>query len=169
MRRQRRERRAESMTNGARRTFYGISHVTRMVFAAWLPVAFTLIAWLQTPAPPASTLDFETFRTEVQPILLARHPGFARCYVCHSQGTPFRLQPLSQGARMWNDEESRKNFDAVRRLVVPGDPTRSRLLLMPLAAEAGGVAFHPGGKRWTTTGDPEWRTIAAWIRAARMP
>jgi len=134
-----------------------------MVFAQWLPLVCILITSAQTSPTSAQPLDFETFRTKVQPILLAKHPGFARCYVCHSQGTPFRLQPLSPGAPAWTDEESRKNFDAVRRLVTPGDPTKSRLLLMPLSAEAGGVAFHPGGKRWTTRDDPEWQTIAAWI------
>jgi hypothetical protein len=117
--------------------------------------------WSFQAGPPA--LDFQVFKTQVQPIFLARHKGFARCYVCHSQGTPFRLQRLSPGAATWTDEESRKNFEAVQRLVVPGNAATSRLLLMPLAATAGGIAFHPGGKRWTSKDDPEWRTIAGWV------
>ena len=88
----------------------------------------------------------------------------ARCYVCHSQGTPFRLQPLSPNAATWNEEESRKNFEAVRRLVVPGQPTASRLLMMPLASSAGGDPFHPGGKRWESQQDAEWQMLAAWVR-----
>lgn len=129
---------------------------------AWLVLA----SWIaQTPAAP--TLDFETFKTRVQPVFLAKHQGFARCYVCHSQGTPFRLQPLTPGAASWSEEESRKNFEAVQRLVVPGNPAASRLLLMPLDGAAGGVAFHPGGKRWQSKNDPEWQTIAAWISGQR--
>jgi hypothetical protein len=114
-------------------------------------------------AAPQRALDFETFRTRVQPILLDKRTGLARCYVCHSQGTPFRLQALSSGSASWNDEESRRNFEAIQRLVVPGDPVSSRLLMMPLATEAGGDPFHPGGKRWTSRDDPEWQMLAKWV------
>jgi hypothetical protein len=115
----------------------------------------------------AADLDFEVFKTRVQPVFLHKRKGLARCYACHSQGTPFRLQPLSPGNSSWTDEESRLNFEAVRRLVVPGSPQASRLLTMPLAAEAGGVAFHPGGRHWTSQDDPEWQTLAAWVRGEK--
>jgi hypothetical protein len=115
-------------------------------------------------ASPRRALDYELFKTRVQPIFLDKRAGFARCYVCHSQGTPFRLQALSASSASWSEEESRKNFDAVQRLVVPGDPASSRLLMMPLATEAGGDPFHPGGKRWTSKDDPEWQMLAAWVR-----
>lgn len=113
---------------------------------------------------PRRALDYGTFTSRVQPIFLDKRAGHARCYVCHSQGTPFRLQPLSHGSTAWTDEESKKNFDAIQRLVVPGDPTASRLLMMPLATEAGGDPFHPGGKRWKSRDDPEWQMLAAWVR-----
>lgn len=129
-------------------------HVLPLLMSVWLT---------QPPAAPAAPLDFETFKTRVQPILLAKHRGHARCYVCHSQGTPYRLQRLPAGSALWPDEESRRNLEATRRLVVPGNPAASRLLLMPLAAESGGVSFHPGGKRWITKDDPEFKTIADWI------
>jgi len=115
----------------------------------------------------AADLDFEVFKARVQPVFLQKRKGLARCYACHSQGTPFRLQPLDPGSSTWSDEESRRNFEAVRRLVVPGNPQASRLLTMPLAAEAGGVAFHPGGKHWTSQDDPEWQALAAWVRGAK--
>jgi hypothetical protein len=38
---------------------------------------------------------------------------------------------------------------------------------MPLAADAGGVAFHPGGKHWTSQSDPEWQVLANWVRGAK--
>ena len=68
----------------------------------------------QQPAASAA-LDYEFFKTRVQPIFLTKRPGHARCVACHSSGTPMRLQPLSAGSTTWNEEESRKNFDAVRR------------------------------------------------------
>ena len=103
----------------------------------------------------------------MQPIFLYKRKGLARCYVCHSQGTTFRLQPLAAGSASWSEEESRRNFDAARRLVIPGNPHASRLLTMPLAAEAGGVPFHPGGKHWTSQDDPEWQVLAAWVRGGK--
>jgi hypothetical protein len=115
-------------------------------------------------APPR--VDLAAFRDRVQPLFLDKRPGLARCYVCHSQGTPFRLQRLGEGRSSWNEEETLKNFEAIQRLVVPGKPEASRLLLMPLAHEAGGTEFHPGGKRWTSRNDPEWKELAQWISAA---
>jgi len=128
-----------------------------------------LLRWLASPAqtaaqpPPGSALDFEFFKARVQPIFLHKRKGLARCYVCHSQGTPFRLQTLAPGAASWTEEESRKNFDAARRLVNAANPMMTPLLSMPLAADAGGIAFHPGGKHWTSKDDPEWQTIARWV------
>jgi len=118
----------------------------------------------QTPASlSASTLDFAFFRDRVQPVFLQKRPGHARCIVCHENGTP-RLEELSPGATTWNEEQSRKNFEAWQRVVAPGDPMASRLLMHPLAPQAGGDPFHAGGKHWTSQSDPEWQTLAAWVR-----
>jgi hypothetical protein len=108
-------------------------------------------------------LDFDTFRTKVQPIFLATRGEHARCYACHSQGTPLRLQELSPGAKEWTEEQSRANFQAMQRVVVPGQPKLSRLLLMPLAHDAGGTEFHPGGKHFNSMDDPEVKALVAWI------
>jgi hypothetical protein len=121
-----------------------------------------------TQAPPTSnagsSLDFEFFKTRVQPVFLAKRPGHARCYVCHSIGTPFRLTRLSPGASTWNEEQSRRNFEAAQREVVPGKPQASPLLLHPLATEAGGDLFHSGGKHWDSQDNVEWRGMAEWVR-----
>src|SRR4029450_12117470 len=93
--------------------------------------------------PPA--LDYEVFKTRVQPIFLAKRAGHARCISCHGQGTSLRLQPLAAGSATWSEEDSRKNFEAVRRVVVPGS-LKSRLLVHPLAEEAGGDFYHNGGE-----------------------
>ncbi len=132
-----------------------------------------LAGWVRRASPtalPATSeasvaLDYAFFRDRVQPIFLKKRPGNARCIVCHENGTP-RLQALSAGAASWTDEQSRRNFDAWTRVVVPGDPTSSRLLMHPLAARAGGDPFHAGGKHWTSQSDPEWRTLADWVRGA---
>ena len=136
--------------------------------ARWLTVLLVLVGTSLVVAqstPPSSppALDFATYRDRVQPIFLDKRAGLARCYVCHSQGTPFRLQRFREGATSWNEEETRKNFEAIQRLVIPGKPQASRLLLMPLSHEAGGSEFHPGGKRWTSQSDPEWKELAQWI------
>ena len=116
-----------------------------------------------SPATP-STLDFEFFRTKVQPIFLARRGEHARCVSCHRGGQSPRLQPLSPGAATWDEEQSRKNFEELKRLVAPGDPLASRLLTKPLAAAAGGDLFHIGSKHWASQNDPEWQTLSAWVR-----
>ena len=124
-----------------------------------LVLAFVSTASAQTPAP---ALDFEFFKARVQPIFLAERPGHARCIACHGSGTPMRLQPLATGRTTWTDEESRKNFDAVRRMVVPGS-AKSRLLMHPLAESAGGDFYHNGGKHFTSQNDPEWQTLRNWV------
>jgi hypothetical protein len=142
-----------------RRTLFHVAVLLAVICAASTPEG----QGTPTPASGPSGLDFETFRTEIQPIFLARRGDHARCYACHSQGTPLRLQELSPGATSWNEQQSRANFQAIEHVVVPGQPRLSRLLLMPLAHEAGGTEFHPGGKHFATLEDPEVKTLVAWI------
>jgi hypothetical protein len=112
-------------------------------------------------APAGPALDFEFFKTRVQPIFVAKRPGHARCTSCHIEGTPLRLQPFSSGTN-WDDEASRKNFETMKRVVMAGN-LKSRLLMHPLAEKAGGDFFHNGGKHWTSQNDPEWQTLKAWV------
>jgi hypothetical protein len=146
-----------------------------MPLTAWLVVA---AAWLSpqsaAPAAPptqaAPALDFEYFKARVQPMFLYKREGHARCYVCHrgnGTGNGY-LQMLAPGASAWDEEQARKNFESVKRLVRPGDPLKSRLLTHPLKEEAGGDEFHGGGKHWTSQNDPEWQTLAAWVKGAAL-
>lgn len=114
-----------------------------------------------------SSLDFEFFKTRVQPIFLAKRPGHARCYACHSIGTPYRLQRLSPGADSWNEDQSRKNFQATVNMVNLNDVEKSPLLLYPLAESAGGNHFHPGGKHWDSKKAPEWQTLDQWVHGKK--
>jgi len=122
-----------------------------------------LTATQPAPATKAS-LDFEYFKTQVQPVFLTKRTGYTRCVVCHTgPGEAGFLQTLSPGATSWTEEQSRKNFEAVSRLVVPGQPMKSRLLTHPLEPKAGGDEFHNGGRQFTSQDDPQFRTIAAWV------
>lgn len=116
-----------------------------------------------TGSPAASALDFEYFRTRIQPIFLARREGNTRCVSCHSKGTPMRFQELSPGATSWNEEQSRRNFQAVAARVVPRNLLQSKLLVHPLLSEGGGDFYHSGGKHWKSFLDPEWQTLANWV------
>ena len=55
----------------------------------------------------------------------------------------------------------------VQRVVVPGSVTKSRLLVHPLAEDAGGDFFHNGGKHWKSQNDPEFQVLKAWILGGR--
>jgi YVTN family beta-propeller protein len=118
----------------------------------------------QSDSRPSSSLDFKTYRAQIEPIFLKMRQGNVRCYDCHSvMNTRLRLQPLTAGDSTWSEEQSRQNFEVVSRLVTPNEPMKSRLLLHPLAPEAGGDPTHTGGKFWASQNDQEWQMIAAWI------
>jgi len=132
----------------------------------WFILFFTLLPQPAAPQPPSS-LDFAEFKANVQPLLAEKRPGHARCITCHSTSTNFRLIRLPAGRTAYTEEESRKNFEAAARFSLPGVPLKSRLLTMPLAHEAGGTEFHPGGKHWDSQDDPEWKKMADWVRKAK--
>ena len=117
--------------------------------------------------PESGPLDFQYFLTQVEPIFLKTRPGHARCYGCHILSSrAFHLEPLAPGSSEWTAEQSRKNFQSAVQQVVAGDPVSSRLLMHPLAPEAGGEAFHSGGRQFSSQNDSDWLTIADWVRGA---
>jgi len=116
----------------------------------------------QQPAASAAPLNYDYFKAKVEPVLLAKRPGHARCVACHGQGTPLRFQPLAPGATSWTDEESRKNFDVIKRVAQPGN-LKSRLLMHPLEEQAGGDFYHNGGKHFTSQNDPEFQVLKAFV------
>jgi hypothetical protein len=91
-------------------------------------------------------------------MFIKKRDGLVRCVQCHGRGGGtggLLVIPPADGTTTWTEEQSRKNFDSASRLVVPGDPEASRLLMHPLGREAGGDPFHGGGKHWATKQDPE--------------
>ena len=135
---------------------------------------FATICFLAAPviflAVPlaAQTLDFETYRTKVEPIFLKKRPTHARCIVCHEGNrTALRLQALPEGQAKWTEEQSRKNFESVSTLVNKTNVMASPLLKHPLAEEAGGDDFHSGGHQFASQSDPDWKAIADWARGGK--
>jgi YVTN family beta-propeller protein len=121
-----------------------------------------------SPSPTPSALDFQFFKSRVQPIFLKERPGHARCYGCHTASNrDFHLETLSPGSADWTDEQSQRNFQSALKQVVPGDSASSRLLLHPLAPEAGGEPFHSGGRQFHSESDSDWLTLAEWVRGSR--
>jgi hypothetical protein len=122
----------------------------------------------------SSQLDYEFFKERVEPIFLKRRSDeHVRCYVCHQMmrhgGGPLSLEMLPPGASFWTEEQSRKNFETVSKLVVPGNPSLSLFLRMPLAPEAGGLAdTHQGGRQFASEDDPDWRNMKAWVMGEKL-
>ncbi|MBV9968410.1 MAG: hypothetical protein JO228_00375 [Xanthobacteraceae bacterium] len=130
------------------------------------------------PASPASgqpaaskgdpALDYEFFKSKVEPVFLAKREGHTRCVVCHTvNNAPLHLVPLSPGAASWNDEQSRQNFVLIQKVVVPGWEG-SKLVTHPLAEEAGGDPHHGGGQQFTSQDDPDWQTLKAFVLGAKL-
>jgi hypothetical protein len=132
-------------------------------------VAALAVSSAITAAQTAPKLDYEFFKSRVEPVFLTKRPDHARCYVCHVESNnEFHLQRLSPGADAWTEEQSRRNFEMVSILVNPGDPDTSRLLLHPLGPEGGGDVFHSGGRQFPSKRDPAWRTLSAWVNGATL-
>ncbi|HKA80223.1 MAG TPA: hypothetical protein VKD43_09320, partial [Xanthobacteraceae bacterium] len=105
----------------------------------------------QMTSRAAPTLDYDFFKSRVEPVFLQKRDGHTRCYICHAESNnAFRLERMSPGASAWNEEQSRKNFEMASKLVNPGEPDTSRLLMQPLAPEAGGNIFHSGGRQFAS-------------------
>src|ERR1700732_4699054 len=92
-----------------------------LLLGALAPALFTVPAGGQDESPRkpsenvrAQRLDFDIFKSTIQPIFLKHRLGHARCYGCHIlTNRAFHLEPLSSGATDWTEEQSRKNFQSV--------------------------------------------------------
>ena len=145
------------------------SFLVASAVALYAPVPFAA----QGPSASKPSLDYEFYKTRVEPIFLKKRvPDHARCYTCHEVsrhgGGPLSLERQSAGTNSWTEEQSRANFQVVSKLVTPGNPLQSLLLLMPLAPEVGGLAdTHQGGRQFRSQDDPDWKIMAAWVRGQK--
>jgi len=136
---------------------------------AMLELLLAALLGQQPAAPPATAaLDYDYYKARVQPLFLEKREGHARCITCHGGSATLRLQRLPEGATNWTEEQTRQNFEAVAKMVVPGSPGASKLLRHPLSRDAGGDIFHGGGQHWTTKSDPDWKVLEAWVNGATM-
>ena len=137
-----------------------------LVLAAGFAVSHTQSVAAPSPAASAS-LDYEFFKTRVEPVFVTKRDGHTRCVVCHTQNNaPFHLVPLSSGSKSWNEEQSRQNFQLIQRVAIPGSMD-SPLIHHPLAQEAGGDPHHGGGQQFTSQQDPAWQTLKAFVMGAK--
>ena len=123
------------------------------------------------PLPPpvaGATLDYDFFKTRVQPVFLTKRDGHARCYVCHvNNNVAFHLVPLSPSATTWNEQQSRQNFQLIQRVAVPG-VVDSPIVMHPLDEKAGGHAHHGGGQQFESQSDPAWQTLKAFVMGEKL-
>jgi hypothetical protein len=124
-----------------------------------------LADWIATGDPSASAdpvvdVDFEFFRSCVQPIFVNPIDNAMPCTECHSG--VFAIPPPANA--YWTEEQSRIAFEELIYLIDPGRPDSSRFLHKPLHPNAGGDLMHNGGRRWYSKDDPERQALASWIR-----
>jgi hypothetical protein len=132
-------------------------------------VAVSALALASAAMSEAATLDYDYFKSKVQPIFVAKRPGHAPCVMCHAEANNMlRLQKLPHG-QAWSEEDTRKNFETVSKIVeAVDDPLQSKILIHPLAPEAGGDPFHSGGRQFADKNDPNWKIIADWAKGAML-
>jgi hypothetical protein len=133
----------------------------------------TVLKWIRTlPADkyvPAQVtpVDFQFFRACVQRVFQNPREGHIRCSNCHNAGQIGFAPVPAEGRAEWNEEEARRAFGVITRLIVPGNPVESRFLLKPLHPDGGGSYAHNGVRRWQNRDDPEWQMLAAWVRGEK--
>ena len=132
--------------------------------AALLLAAASLVSRAET------TLDYDYFKAKVQPIFLTKRATHARCVMCHAgANNMLHLEPLPEGQTAWTEEQTRKNFETVSKIVqAVDDPLQSKILVHPLAPEGGGDVWHSGGRQFANRNDPSWKTIYAWAKGAKL-
>jgi hypothetical protein len=135
-----------------------------------IAAAFAFALASTTFVSAAATLDYDFYKAKVQPIFLEKRAGHAPCAMCHAGAeNMLHLEKLPDGQSAWTEEQTRKNFDTVSKIVeASDDPLKSKILMHPLAPEAGGDAFHSGGRQFANKNDPDWKLIAAWAQGATL-
>ncbi len=145
--------------------------MSRIATIAATAVATALVLASASNGSRAETaLDYDYFKSKVQPIFLLKRPTHARCVMCHAgANNMLHLQELPDGQATWTEEQTRKNYDTVSKIVqAVDDPLQAKILIHPLAPEAGGDVYHSGGRQFANKNDPYWKTIAAWAKGAKL-
>ena len=134
-----------------------------------IAAAATAVLMSMSASAADRTLDYAYFKERVEPIFLKKRPDHARCYACHSESNnAFHLEKLTPGSSFWSEEQSRRNFELAARVAIPGNLEASMLLKHPLAPEAGGDAYHSGGRQFASKNDPDWKILMQWVNGAKL-
>lgn len=136
------------------------ARVDRKIRASLLSLLFLAGACSnpEEPRPPSGgdrfELSFERFTSEIEPILHAH--GCAAEGDCHGGGVrgTFRLSPAATPDVDFDFHEASLQVDGY-------EPSRSPLLLKPLALEAGGAPHS--AKPFTSVDDPDYQRLVAWV------
>jgi hypothetical protein len=130
--------------------------------------AFALAS--STLVSAAGKLDYEFYKAKVQPIFTEKRSGHAPCVMCHADANNMlHLEKIPEGQATWTEEQTRKNFDTVAKMVeAVDDPLTAKLLVHALAPEGGGDAFHSGGRQFASKSDPNWKIIAEWAQGGTL-
>lgn len=140
---------------------------------AVLLVVLSACAAVDDPAAPApaASLDEAVFKCSVEPVLI-RQCSYTACHGV--AGSPFRLYSpgklrmtkpadIDTAIQPLTAAEHHANFvSAAGFKFGTADAMDNLLLRKPLPASAGGYA-HEGGAIFGSTGEPEWKAIAAWL------
>lgn len=136
------------------------------------PEYLALLSWIQSLPPDRYVakadppIDFDFFRACVQPVFANPREGHIKCSNCHAGGL-IGFAPVPENGNTWNDQEAKRAFSTISRLILPGNPEQSRFLLKPLHPDGGGSYTHNGPRRWQSRQDPEWQMLAGWVRGER--
>ena len=156
----------------SRHNFWEEEHLPVRIdtLTATVAAAALLLATASLVSRAETTLDYDYFKAKVQPIFLTKRATHARCVMCHAgANNMLHLEPLPEGQTVWTEEQTRKNFETVSKIVqAVDDPLQSKILVHPLAPEGGGDVWHSGGRQFANRNDPSWKTIYAWAKGAKL-
>jgi hypothetical protein len=144
-----------------------------MVKLLWLATLAGCVSGLDAPAP-ATTLDRDYFRCNVQPVLAARcsfpacHGDAQRPLALYAVGRMRYAVGWDRPTAPLTDAELADNFGIASGFTTTTATGQAWLLAKPLATAAGGY-FHRGaelyneGDVFASTDDPGYQLLAKWI------
>ncbi len=134
-----------------------------LVLAAGAGVALAATAALRSVAAAEAKPDFTLFKERIEPVL---QTVCAQCHAGQGKGQ-FKLVAHAPGSA-FPEADHRKNYETVLKLLVPGEPEKSKFLQKPLANSGDGVP-HGGGDRifQGTAAYRAWTDFINGVRPAR--
>ncbi|MEK7867117.1 MAG: PKD domain-containing protein [Planctomycetota bacterium] len=130
-----------------------------------LPVALAVLADDSMSPDPAPGLDLNYFQDKIEPILV-RTCAEQGCHGTKGAGNLQFQQPDFFGR--FTAEQSKANFLAASRFIVPKQPMASPFLTKPLAEAEGGLP-HGGGVQYDIhKADPDYQSIVDFIQGSKI-